>query len=195
MKKMPTLFVRNFLDNHTISITREVTPGCEWVINGEGVATRKFDGTCTMFSDGKLYKRYDAKKGKQIPEGAILCQPEADTATGHLPCWLPVDFNKPENKWFAVAVKNQGVLPDGTYELCGKHFQNNPERIDGDIDVFIKHGSVILQDVPRDFDGIFEYLSSHYIEGIVFHRGNGDMCKIKRTDFGLEWNGSVRKIK
>ncbi len=29
---------------------------------------------------------------------------------------------------------------------------------------------------------------NHSIEGIVFYRSNGEMCKIKRSDFGLEWN-------
>ncbi len=29
---------------------------------------------------------------------------------------------------------------------------------------------------------------NHYIEGTVFYRGNGEMCKIKRSDFGFEWN-------
>ena len=24
-------------------------------------------------------------------------------------------------------------------------------------------------------------------EGIVFYRDNGEMCKIKRTDFGFKW--------
>lgn len=45
MRKIPTLFVREFLPNHKILITDQVTPGCEWVLAGEGVATRKLDGT------------------------------------------------------------------------------------------------------------------------------------------------------
>ena len=32
-----------------------------------------------------------------------------------------------------------------------------------------------------------EYLKNNYIEGIVFYRGNGEMCKIKRSDFGFRW--------
>ena len=27
----------------------------------------------------------------------------------------------------------------------------------------------------------------NYMEGIVFHRENGEMCKIKRSDFGFKW--------
>ena len=36
-----------------------------------------------------------------------------------------------------------------------------------------------------DFAGIREYLRAHDIEGIVWHRANGDMVKIKKKDFGL----------
>ena len=40
MKKMPTLFIREFAPNGGIlRVTEEVTPGCEWVLNGEGVPT------------------------------------------------------------------------------------------------------------------------------------------------------------
>ena len=57
-----------------------------------------------------------------------------------------------------------------------------------DIDILEKHGKRILKDVPRDYKGIKQYLENHYIEGIVFYRGNGEMCKIKRSDFSFEWN-------
>ena len=50
------------------------------------------------------------------------------------------------------------------------------------------NGKKILENVPRDYEGIRQYLENHYIEGIVFYRGNGEMCKIKRSDFGFEWN-------
>lgn len=39
MKKIPTLFVREFFPCHKVKITDQVTPGCEWVLAGEGVAT------------------------------------------------------------------------------------------------------------------------------------------------------------
>lgn len=47
---------------------------------------------------------------------------------------------------------------------------NNPEHVEQG-DILVKHGSVVLEDVPRDFEGIKEYLRTHMIEGIVFHRG------------------------
>lgn len=56
MKKIPTLFRREFQDHHVISISRDVTPGLEWVLAGEGVATEKIDGACCAIEkqDGKI---------------------------------------------------------------------------------------------------------------------------------------------
>ena len=82
---------------------------------------KKIDGTCCLIKDGKIYRRYDYKKGRTLPQGAIPCQEAPDPITGHFPHWL----------------------------LCT---ENDP------------------------------------IEGIVFYRGNREMCKIKRSDFGFKWN-------
>jgi hypothetical protein len=87
MKKIPSLFIRDYekvneghdiLPTHPFKIakgrflaTHEITPGCEWVINGEGVPTRKWDGTAVMIKDGILYKRYDAKQGKTPTPGFV----------------------------------------------------------------------------------------------------------------------------
>ena len=193
MKKIPSLFIREFEDHNVKAITSQITPGCEWVINGEGLATEKYDGTCCLIQNNKLYKRYDAKQGKQPPEGAIPCQSEPDPITTHWPHWVEVEEDKPDDKWFIEAWNrlDKEHLEDGTYELCGPHFQTNPYNLEAD--TFFKHGNKILDNVPRTFDGIKDYLNTHYIEGIVFHRENGDMCKIKRTDFGFIWNNKRSK--
>jgi len=60
-------------------------------------------------------------------------------------------------------------------------------------DILEKHSKRILKDVPRTYEGIRDYLKEHYIEGIVFYKGNGQMCKIKRRDFGFEWNKNIPK--
>ena len=184
MKKMPTLFKREYLEKGGRRILNEVTPGCEWVLEGEGIATVKFDGTCCMVKDGKLYARFDMKPGRKLPGGAIPCQESADPVTGHFPHWVPVEEHKTNYKWHWTAYQKSGVLPDGTYELCGPHFQGNPEKLAED--TFILHGSIVLPDVPRSFDGLKDYLEKHCIEGIVFHNGD-KMCKIKRKDFGFKW--------
>ena len=193
MKKIPTLFEREFENHKVVRVLDKVIPGMEWVLAGEGTATVKIDGSCCAVINGEFYKRYDAKKGKPIPDGAIKCQEEPDPVTGHLPCWVKVDENKPEDKWFREAYyqasmwSNQGLkLPDGTYEAIGKHFQGNPYN--RDYDVLVRHGAEVVE-VERTFEGIKQYLSDHYIEGLVFYDRQGKpACKIKRSDFGFEWN-------
>lgn len=186
MKKMKTLFIRQFENHKIVKCLNEVEPECQWVIDGEGYATEKIDGTCCMIKDNILYKRYDAKKGKKPPMNAIPCQEEADPITGHFPHWVLCDKNNPSDKYHMEAFSKQEEWKDGTYELIGKHIQGNPYKIDNNI--LEKHGVRILDNVPRTYEGIRDYLEKHYIEGIVFYRDNGEMCKIKRSDFGFDWN-------
>ena len=121
-----------------------------------------------------------------MPEGAIPCQEKADEITGHFPHWVLCDENNPADQYHIKAFKEKDVLQNGTYELIGKHFQGNPYELEDD--KLEKHGERILEGVPRTYEGIKQYLEAHLIEGIVFYRGNGEMCKIKRSDFGFEWN-------
>lgn len=178
MKKIASLFQRNY-DGDGL-VRNEVVPGSEWVINGEGVATRKFDGSCAMIREGLLYKRYDAKNGKTPPPGFEPSQ-APDPVTGHWPGWIRVD-NRPEDKYFLEAITSHPLpIADGTYELCGPKVQGNPEGLPAH--VLIKHGEWLLDDAPRDFDPIKEYLRGKDIEGIVWHHPDGRMVKIKRKDF------------
>lgn len=52
MKKIPTLFERIFVNHKVTGITDKVTPGMEWVLQGEGIATVKYDGACCAIIDG-----------------------------------------------------------------------------------------------------------------------------------------------
>lgn len=196
MKKIPTLFKREFENHKVVKILPEFTnEKCrEAFING--TPTVKFDGSCCAIIDGKFYKRYDAKKGKPVPENAIKCQDEADPVTGHLPCWVPVDENNPADKWFIAAynvcVDSDDYISDGTYEAIGSHFQGNPYNIV--CDRLLRHGVAVVRDFDCTSDCpteilvyIHRYLVLHEIEGIVFWLNNEPVCKIKRTDFGLEW--------
>ena len=193
MKKIPTLFKRLYCEDGAVILTREVTEGMEWVLSRrkkeQGVATVKWDGAACAIIDGELYKRYDAKRGKQPPEGAIPCQDAPDPVTGHWPHWVKVDPEKPENRWFVEAWKNstfdgQLPLPDGTYEAMGKHFQGNPYG--SSIDWLTRHGIDEIK-VRRTYEGVKRFLSENAIEGIVFWLDGAPVCKIKRTDFGLPW--------
>lgn len=194
MKKIPTLFVRTYLaeGNHTVAPT--VTPGLEWVLEGEGVATLKWDGTAVYYDGKKWYKRYDAKKGKKPPEGAIPCQEAPDPVTGHWPHWTPVDRTKKEDQYIVEAIDNyvkeewfvNGDSGIGSYEAIGPKIQANPYTLKSHI--LRKHGALQIPDFPRDFDGMREYLKKHhYMEGVVFWKDGEPKCKIKRTDFGFDW--------
>lgn len=186
MRKIPTLFVRVFQDRKKVDILNEVTPGCEWVLDGEGVATEKIDGSCCAVIGGEFYRRYDAKLGKTPPPGAIPCC-DPDPVMGHWPHWVRVDRRNKSDKWHMAAWDNtpNARYSDGTYEVVGPHFRGNPYGFSKDI--LLRHGQTVLPDVPRSFEGIREYLRTNAVEGIVFWRDGKPGCKIKRTDFGLEW--------
>ncbi len=178
MKKLISLFQRNYDGDRLVR--NEVVPGAEWVLAGEGLATRKFNGTCCMVRDGALFKRYDAKHGKTPPAGFEAAQ-EADPITGHLPGWIPVG-DGPDDRWHREAwAHHDRNLPNGTYELCGPKIQGNPEQFTEHR--LVHHGKWPLPDCPRDYDGIKAYLTALTFEGIVWHHPDGRMVKIKRKDF------------
>lgn len=186
MKKIPTLFVREFENHRVVKCTEQVTPGMEWVLAPEcgGIATLKLDGACCAVRNGELYKRYDAKHGKTPPEGAIPCS-DPDPVTGHWPHWVKCDPDNPADKWFFAAYENRFAVEDGTYEAVGPHFQGNPYRIDRDI--LLRHGGCEIA-LERSFSGIYQWLlDNSYAEGIVFWKDGEPQCKIKRSDFALPW--------
>lgn len=181
MKKISTLFKKD--PNNLALVVNEVDPQNEWVLKGEGVPTRKFDGTACAIINGELYKRYDVKKGRSIPEGALECQ-LPDEITGHHPHWIKVDPNKPEDNYFLEAWNRRSDREDGTFELVGPKVQGNPERFNAHS--LLRHGAcpVIIDDLS--FEGIKTYLKDRDIEGIVFHHPDGRMCKIRKSDFGIK---------
>lgn len=194
MRKMKSLFKREFENHKVVNCLNEVEEGCEWVLAGEGYATEKLDGTCCLIKDNQIYRRYDYKPGRTLPKNAIPCQEKGDPITGHFPHWVLCEESNPNDKYHILAFKKlleqrqlygSSDLLEGTYELCGKHFQDNPYNLD--YDVLLKHGTNILNDVPRTYEGIKQYLKDHYIEGIVFYGDFDKMCKIKRTDFNFKW--------
>lgn len=183
MKKIPTLFERTFANHKVVGITDKITAGCEDAFL-HGDATIKIDGSCCAIIDGVFYKRYDAKKGKKPPAGAIPCC-DPDPVTGHHPHWVAVKFDNPDDKWFVRAYENTPLLSDGTYEAIGPHFNGNAHGLSDDI--LEPHG-VKKVEVERTFDAIKKFLDANYIEGLVFWLNGEPVCKIKRSDFGFRWN-------
>ena len=199
MKKIPTLFKRDFVNHQVSRCYNEVTPGLEYVLEDPGVIpTVKHDGSCCriVFDPHTqlpiLYKRYDAKKGRKIPFGAVSCQPEPDPVTGHWPHWIRTNPADPGDKWFIEALSNYvyyyGYIcadDEGTYEAVGPHFQGNPYNLEHD--KLIRHGSIPIKDLRMSYEGIREWLETNQQEGIVFWYDGEPVCKIKRSDFGLSW--------
>ena len=182
MKKIPTLFVRDPDDrNHVLN---EVTPGCEWVINGEGRASYKWDGTCVMLDEqGKWWGRREVKPGKQPPPNWV--EVNNDQITGKRMGWEPIEQSS-HYKTFQDATK--AVTVPWTYELVGPKVNGNPHGLDHHS--VIPHGAhpIYLDGVPLTYDGLNDYLYERsgleYIEGLVFRHINDDrMCKIKTKDF------------
>lgn len=186
MKKISTLFKKDI--NNLGRVINEINPENNWVLEGKAIATQKFDGSACAVINGELYKRYDAKKGKMAPDGAIPCQ-EADFITGHHPHWVKCDTTKKEDKYFWEgfnALAELGKVENGTYELIGEKIQGNPENIRGHL--LVKHGNKILGLESLDFDFIKSFLSNteNDMEGIVFHHiVDNRMCKIRKSDFGI----------
>ncbi|PXY42738.1 hypothetical protein DMB65_01580 [Flavobacterium cheongpyeongense] len=184
MKKISTLFAKD--PKNLARVVNKINAENAWVINGEAIATRKFDGTAVAIIEGELFKRFDAKKGRKIPSGAIPCQ-EADLISGHHPHWLKCDRTKSEDQFFFEGFDNLVIKTDGTYELCGPKVQGNPERLV--THQLVKHGSEIIDLESVAFEDLKAFLMSDEtdMEGIVFHHKlDGRMCKLRKSDFGIK---------
>lgn len=178
MKKIPTIFVRDFGGNPQL-VLDEINPECQWVFDGEGWGTRKLDGTCCMIRGGVYYKRREVKRNKADPPDFLL--EDEDAVTGKRVGWVRVVSG---DKWHNVAW--EPGLRDGTYELVGPKVQGNPEHYSEHR--LVAHDSVPLvfgEGVDRTYAKLREFLADKDIEGIVFHHPDGRMAKIKKKDFGL----------
>lgn len=190
MRKIPTLFVRD--ESNRAHVTDQVTPGCEWVLAGEGVPTRKVDGTCVMYDGALWWARREVKPGKVTPVGFMPL--DHDETTGKTMGWEPVEGSA-FARWHAEAV---GSILDhwpidtpqsgATYELIGPKVNGNPERVNEHM--LVRHGyraavyDDALKTAGRGFDSLRAWLLEHSDwEGIVWHHEDGRMAKLKGRDF------------
>jgi hypothetical protein len=198
MRKIPTLFVRDPDDMRRV--LPEVHPDCGWVLAGEGVATRKYDGTCVMLDDaGEWWARREVKPGKQPPAGWV--EVDHDETTGKRVGWEPIEQSA-FARWHAEALTHgDGPTVPGTYELCGPKINGNPEKWTSHflirhaaaqmfppLDEYLKTaaGSTVVE--IRDYLAIL--LDTIHgpggdlpvIEGVVWHHPDGRMAKLKARD-------------
>lgn len=180
MRKIPSLFARDAQDPS--KLTRDYHPLAAWIVRGEGVATRKWDGTAVLVRDAQVFARFDAKRGKAPPPGFVAAQ-DPDPITGHHPGWVPA--TRPEDVWIREAaeasIRVVGALADGTYEACGPKIGANRERLPSH--QLIRHGQDVLSAVPIDWDGLVAYFTEHDVEGVVWWRDalDVDCDKVKIT--------------
>ena len=180
MQKIPTLFRRDPDDMKRV--LPEVNPACQWVLDGEGEPTRKYDGTCIRLADdGTWWARREVKPGKQAP--ANFQSISTDEATGKTMGWEPVE----QSAFAKFHAEVLGRISDfawkpGTYELIGPRINGNPEKRDEHW--LVLHDTAEVLDAPRDHDGLRGWLLAHpQYEGIVWHHPDGRMAKLKRRDF------------
>lgn len=183
IQRIPSVFERDMSSRPPL-VYNEVVSGCEWVINGEGVASRKWDGSACMVKDGVLYKRLRHKQGNLKPGGWIHWSMNPDQHHGH--GWLPVG-DGPDDKWHREGFKfltDIAHILEGTYELVGPRIGKNPEGCN--IHMLVPHGvDKFYPECPRDFEGMKVWLDGKDIEGLVWWHNDGRMAKIKSRDFGI----------
>lgn len=204
MEKIPTIFVRDWdgmIGAPARFVLDEPHPDCGWVFAGEGIPTRKLDGTCCLVRGGALFKRHEVKPGRATPGG--FEEVERDEETGAVVGWVPVG-DGPEDRWHREAFAafageaSAAWIPEGTYELVGPKVQKNPEHRESH--ELIPHQSRAVgfagvlgfdDEPPTDYAGLREWLATHDVEGIVWHHPDGRMAKIKGKDFGLKRMGHL----
>lgn len=181
MRKIPTLYTRDVEDRRYV--TDRVTPGCEWVLAGEGVPTRKYDGTCVMLDEhGQWWARREVKRDKVEPVGFV--EVNYDPITGKRMGWEPAG-QSPFTKFLDEAIEPGDLYGPGTYELVGPKINGNPERVN-------KHWLVSHETAMRADTGGWGALSPKSLvlevaargwEGIVWHHPDGRMAKLKVRDY------------
>lgn len=190
MNKIPTLYVRDPADMSRV--TREVTPGCEWVLAGEGIPTRKWDGTNI---------RVTVRGGSLIVVEKRKNPTREEKAKGAEPGYVEASRSEPADKHIFAAVDAMSCaakwadVPDGQWpgEAVGPKIQGGADGMPPFVVMFSLPGwaqeneLVLFRPVGDLFDGMRNVLTFANMEGIVWHHPDGRMAKIKRRDFGLPW--------
>ena len=190
MRKIPTLYVRDETDRSKVTDT--VTPGCEWVLAGEGVPTRKYDGTCVMLDDagGRWWARREVKPGKSAPPEFYVVQ--VDDVTGKTVGWEPIEQSG-YAKFHAEALAAReasddgpcAYWPTGTYELCGPRIGSSRAP---SIERLAPHHWLQLQDAAELWAPCgspveaVRSAAEFGLEGLVWHHPDGRMAKLKARD-------------
>ncbi len=94
MRSISTVFIRDRVSRLVINKLNRST---DWVQQGKGVATRKYDGIAVLVEHGKVYLRHEWRPGTVPPVGFTKSQ-QADPKhpEAAIPGWYPVpNFSHP----------------------------------------------------------------------------------------------------
>jgi hypothetical protein len=180
MNKIPTVFRRDPDDRKRV--LAEADPACQWVLDGEGTPTRKYDGTCVMLDeDGVWWARREVRPGRTRPPGYRPVT--TDEVTGKTQGWEPIAQSAYASCHVEALEGAKGRrLSPGTYELIGPKINGNPEGVPGHD--LVRHDDAERLDAPRDLEGLREWVLEHpRYEGIVWHHPDGRRAKLKYRDF------------
>lgn len=188
MQKIPNLFQRD--PDNPDRVTTEVTPGCRWVLNGEGTAGQMYDGVCVLY-DGRRWWARTKVKTAATPDNFVEVDFEAtpDTAAGSLIGWVPIEQTPYLEAWAEAVeplIQFGGLIhrkhPTGTFELVGPSINGNPEKAQQHR--LESHANpTVWSDVPTDVDGIREFvqalLEHEGWEGLVWTHPDGRRAKLR----------------
>jgi hypothetical protein len=190
MRKIETVFERDPVDRRYVIDV--VTPGCEWVAAGLGVATRKWNGVCCRFHEGAWWTRRQVGPVEgTVPWPMGFISLETDPVTRKTVGWEPAEnsgFYRYLREAYGYGFGDLTRADEGTYELCGPKINGNPEHLPGH--QLIRHGVNEWPCPIRSFAALGElFRAVPELEGLVFYRTpqdpNSGMGKIKARDFRL----------
>lgn len=185
MKKIPTIFLRDYKLKCT-PVTDDINPECQWVFDGEGIATRKIDGVNIKIEDSVVYRRIKPKTSDyseaEYEKYHLLMDKYVSKA---LECYQSSYYRRIALKMPDGSPQYIPALNDGIYEAYGEGIRGNAEKVEGYHMVRIDpiDHALVVHGVPRSYRGLMGYFATHDIEGIVFHHRDGRMAKIKTKDF------------
>lgn len=213
MKKIPTLFLRDFKTGYVIP---ELNPACEWVMQDAWPAHRKYDGTCVgLFPtiDGEVkisggiggsdltsktslgeqwMARREVKQGYEFPDDFEIEQ--FDPTTKKTFGWEPIE-QSPFYKHFLEALNDLDIKYFGTYELCGPKINGNNEgykrhtlvrHYDTELIANVHVLDIHEMSVEDAYEALKHTLGYMPIEGVVWRSLEHGMAKLKRKDFNYE---------
>jgi hypothetical protein len=182
MKKIPTIFKRDFNNNGRITQEYAIDPE----LFSMATATEKIDGmnvrvTVRNHTAVRLEKRRNPSK--------------LEKAKGIEEPWYIDASQSSEDKWLQDSLSNTDLsqISDGEWsgEAVGPNIQGNPLNLLTNRIVFFSLGQCpVFENVPTTYEELKVWLpqqNSKYgmgkIEGIVWHCSDGRMMKIKNKDF------------